>query len=919
MNISNSQCTIRGASASKSGAILTLTVSLGFQGAWGGNVIHWLSSRTVGGSVTPWTPEGVWGVTPLPTTNPSAFAMTPAVVALPTSSYSVFSATVSDTGGMADLGIVNLLINSGFDGRQACFIAYDSRANVLYLVEDNGATTDFVGAPGWSATKSNSQCTVDALHSSVSVTGKQLVLNLSLKFSTSFTGPRIAYLAARSVNDVTTSGWQSLGLYTGGVAATSGTVSISSFSGPTTVPSNTASTFVFPYADTAGSSDIAGGQFSFPPSTGSDACLVEWDVAGGVGLLTSTTAVYGYLGQAAMLSSTACSVDLSASSLLQTGSGYSLALRLSFPGGFLGTHAVYALGENDAGQGANIWQRLGSVVVSNSLPSVSCVGSPNPVSAGQLVTFTAIAVSGTPPYSYAWSSGATGSGQTITFQAQANAAESIVVTDHKGRTSFGSCAVVVQTPLTLLVPSKISSGSNVTVTVVIGTPAPAGGGLVTLGSSSLLPLPPTVLVGAGKTTASVVARSANTSGSVTVTATYNGASRNVSATLLSGPITDISELIGCMGGPGNSCVLAPGNYTLTNGGNACAPLQPTTNPIVMAPNVTVSFGAGTIEVNDPIQVGAGAIIQGASTTAFKSNSPNANGTILHRGGQLCDSGIWELAGHIPSSPLTGVTVKGITFCGGYPRFGDILPIPNPCSAGDSVCVGPRDPSTGRPTSPRCSPIVNVTGTADHNSGIGDLLSPPPAGVTPNLIIQNNWFFDSSSGPIAIATNYTDQFINDVVVVNNVIVGGGVQMGTFAAGPNYADSTGCDAWPGSPRTPPLPPWSYAEDPQSLVPNYIRFDTNRFYDYEGAISGFARHLTFTGNVLTGYQSSNPDWGGQIEQEQCSDTVNIVNNKFIGNWQTGWTGTSALELYGRNTTVTGNTITTAVQDVRSRINRG
>lgn len=110
----------------------------------------------------------------------------------------VFTFTFSDSAGYQDLGVLNVLINSALDGRQACYLAYSQPANVLYLVTDDGV--GLVGLPlNGAGSVANSQCTISGLGSSAVGHGANLALTLSISFKSAFAGDRIIYAAGRDV------------------------------------------------------------------------------------------------------------------------------------------------------------------------------------------------------------------------------------------------------------------------------------------------------------------------------------------------------------------------------------------------------------------------------------------------------------------------------------------------------------------------------------------------------------------------------------------------------------------------------------------------------------------------------------------------------------------------------------------------
>jgi len=100
-------------------------------------------------------------------------------------STQAFVFTFSDASGWQDLNVVNVLINSVIDGRQACYLAYSltsgGTGGVLYLVDDQGDSGGpYAGSmalnPGQSGsgTIHNGQCTVNGAASSATGTKNTL-------------------------------------------------------------------------------------------------------------------------------------------------------------------------------------------------------------------------------------------------------------------------------------------------------------------------------------------------------------------------------------------------------------------------------------------------------------------------------------------------------------------------------------------------------------------------------------------------------------------------------------------------------------------------------------------------------------------------------------------------------------------------
>lgn len=205
----NSQCTITGggSSATGSGTTLTLNLNISFSGSFGGNKVIYMAARDGNGGNSNWQALGTWSVPMTTPAGPSVVSVSPA---RSTGSGAItITATVNDTNGTQDIGIVNILINDALNGVNACYLAYSRTANTVYLVGDNGGSLQGGLTVGGSTPVSNSQCTLTGAFVSTSGTTTQVAVGLN--FSPGFVGNRLIYVAARSNGDVANSGWQAVG------------------------------------------------------------------------------------------------------------------------------------------------------------------------------------------------------------------------------------------------------------------------------------------------------------------------------------------------------------------------------------------------------------------------------------------------------------------------------------------------------------------------------------------------------------------------------------------------------------------------------------------------------------------------------------------------------------------------------------
>ena len=210
VTIQNSQCAVNLVSATGSGNTLTLVLNIAFKAAFAGNKIQYLAAQDSSGGNTGWQAAGVWQVPPAPPGQITVTSLTPPRAVGASQSL---TAAVTDTRGVSDLGVVNVLVNNFIDGRQACYVAYSTPGNTLYLVDDAGdAGGPFAGTMmlnGGSSTIQNSQCSISAAGSSADKSGDTLTLTLNLTFKSS--GSRIVWVAGRDTADGNNTGWQSLG------------------------------------------------------------------------------------------------------------------------------------------------------------------------------------------------------------------------------------------------------------------------------------------------------------------------------------------------------------------------------------------------------------------------------------------------------------------------------------------------------------------------------------------------------------------------------------------------------------------------------------------------------------------------------------------------------------------------------------
>ncbi len=115
-----------------------------------------------------------------------------------------------DTGGVGAVDVINILVNTALDGRNACYFAFVPSASIVYLVNDDGMTLLPGVTFGSSTTRSNSQCSVTGTGITYSAQGTSATLGVTIQFNPNFKGNKVMYSALRTVGGGNT-GWHSTG------------------------------------------------------------------------------------------------------------------------------------------------------------------------------------------------------------------------------------------------------------------------------------------------------------------------------------------------------------------------------------------------------------------------------------------------------------------------------------------------------------------------------------------------------------------------------------------------------------------------------------------------------------------------------------------------------------------------------------
>jgi hypothetical protein len=113
-----------------------------------------------------------------------------------TGTTGTFTARFENASGAAALNSMGILIHDSLSHDHACYVYYDNTAHQVTLMDDvktlwlPGAA---VGSPG---KVENSQCSVDAGQSAVTVEPKAITVKAAVTFKPTFTGDKKVYLYA---------------------------------------------------------------------------------------------------------------------------------------------------------------------------------------------------------------------------------------------------------------------------------------------------------------------------------------------------------------------------------------------------------------------------------------------------------------------------------------------------------------------------------------------------------------------------------------------------------------------------------------------------------------------------------------------------------------------------------------------------
>ncbi|MBI5281418.1 MAG: SBBP repeat-containing protein [Candidatus Solibacter usitatus] len=360
---SNSQCTLSGA-ASAAAAIAggwKFTAALTFASGFAGQKQLWANAAGVSGEETGFAPAGAWTVFAPANQAPSAQSVSPPSGSGP---GGIFTLTLSDLNGGADISAGRLLFNTQAVDAAGCSLRADRSVNRVLLADDSGAVWA-AGIPGDPGYLENSQCRLRLAGTSIAVAGNSLVFVADVTFKSAFSGARTIYGAATDSQGAQ-SGWTTLGAWT--VSIPTANQPPSAVSVAPSAGSGAAQVFTFTFTDVNGAADIAVLRVLInAQQSAAGGCYFAWDRTTGVIWLADDAgaawATSARAGTADVAQNSQCAFRAAGSSIATSGATLTLAVDLAFTPAFNGQRLIFANATDAAGLTSPSPQ-LGSFTVS---------------------------------------------------------------------------------------------------------------------------------------------------------------------------------------------------------------------------------------------------------------------------------------------------------------------------------------------------------------------------------------------------------------------------------------------------------------------------------------------------------------------------------------------------------------------------
>lgn len=277
-----------------------------------------------------------------------------------------FAITVSHSQSVDSIDRVWVIINSGLEGANACYITFLRFENTLWLSNSSGSAWLAPAVVGGEPSLSNNQCSLRADRASVRSGVTEFTIYLPLTFSASFGGVKNIYAQAADISNQG-SGWRTVGTWTvsdGNAAPVIESVTPASGSGL----SQTFSVTVSDAADVTAISQVW--VIINNEQSGANGCYISYVRSGNTLWLADNSGAWqapAVVGSGVSLGNSQCSVNPASATVTTSGTRLTINLPLTFSTSFSGAKSVYALVLNNTGQNSG-WQSTGTWTVTASAP-----------------------------------------------------------------------------------------------------------------------------------------------------------------------------------------------------------------------------------------------------------------------------------------------------------------------------------------------------------------------------------------------------------------------------------------------------------------------------------------------------------------------------------------------------------------------
>jgi hypothetical protein len=331
------------------------------------------------GGATGWVAR--LGVTAPPPQMPAANSVSPSSGS---GNTVTFTAQYSHPAGATSLTSVALLVNSTASTDFACYVSYNPAANQFTLANDVASSGAVTVNPN-AGSAQNSQCTLNGVGSSASLSGTNLTLTVSLVFQPGFTGGKNVYLYA--ADSITNTGWVARGAWTVTIPPPQPSANSVSPNGST----GSTQTFNFTFSDTQNAANLSTVAMLFAPSfTFINACYIVYDDTRGTMQLAWDN-VAGSSSKAITSTATPHNGQCAVGAASATFSGLSLVVTaaITFKGPFNGLQNIYMYAVEGVGSLNTGWVQNGTyTVAAGGVPMVNSVVPSSGAGPSQRFSFT---------------------------------------------------------------------------------------------------------------------------------------------------------------------------------------------------------------------------------------------------------------------------------------------------------------------------------------------------------------------------------------------------------------------------------------------------------------------------------------------------------------------------------------------------